>query len=514
MPHNNKSLAGLLDSIDLGSPVAELDNLLETARVETSVFADILHDRVDLVPGTKGSGKSALYRIFVDFLPEALLSQRKVVVAHGVRTARDELFHAFKDRFGRLNENQFLDFWCVYLVSLADEHFVRNPVHSERLATCGGEVQAFRDACRVAKIPALGQRKPIREVIDWALTAVLSRINPRATYRPDSNTWQFELLQPVPPQAVKRPHPTSESPLPGYVGQVVEELERLLEKADLHLWLMVDRLDELFPRRTPLETRALRGLLRTLQVFQTPRVRVKVFLRDDILEQITVGSSGFTALTHVTARRADRLQWSEDQILDLVVNRLFASNELCQYLQIDRDQLRASRAYRSEAFYKVFPETVHRGEKQSKTLRWIYNHTMDGRGVVTPRDVIELLTRAKQKQHDEYEGDPTAQSEHIISPAALQYGLKELSVYKRDTLLKAEFPHFWPQIEKFCNGKAEYTEAALQALLGSNWRSTMDDLLAIGVLAEQVGQKRRTFKIPFVYREGLGVTQGRKDSEM
>lgn len=188
MPHNNKSLAGLLDSIDLGSPVAELDNLLETARVETSVFADILHDRVDLVPGTKGSGKSALYRIFVDFLPEALLSQRKVVVAHGVRTARDELFHAFKDRFGRLNENQFLDFWCVYLVSLADEHFVRNPVHSERLATCDGEVKAFRDACRVAKIPALGQRKPIREVIDWALTAVLSRLNPRATYRPDSDT--------------------------------------------------------------------------------------------------------------------------------------------------------------------------------------------------------------------------------------------------------------------------------------------------------------------------------------
>lgn len=280
------------------------------------------------------------------------------------------------------------------------------------------------------------------------------------------------------------------------------------------MWLMVDRLDELFPRRTPLETRALRGLLRTLQVFQTPRVRVKVFLRDDILEQITVGSSGFTALTHVTARRADKLQWSEDQILDLVVNRLFASNELCQYLQIDRDQLKASRAYRSEAFYKVFPETVHRGEKQSKTLRWIYNHTMDGRGVVTPRDVIELLTRAKQKQHDEYEGDPTAQSEHIISPAALQYGLKELSIYKRDSLLKAEFPHFWPQIEKFCNGKAEYTEAALQSLLGSNWRSTRDDLLAIGVLAEQVGQERRTFKIPFVYRDGLGVTQGRKDSEM
>jgi hypothetical protein len=53
MPHQNKTLALLLQSLDLGSSVAESDNLLEVARVETSAFADLLNDRVDLIPGTK-----------------------------------------------------------------------------------------------------------------------------------------------------------------------------------------------------------------------------------------------------------------------------------------------------------------------------------------------------------------------------------------------------------------------------------------------------------------------------
>jgi hypothetical protein len=101
--------------------------------------------------------------------------------------------------------------------------------------------------------------------------------------------------------------------MPTYIDAIAVKLEALLSKADLNLWLMIDRLDELFARRSETETRALRGLLRTLRLFSSPRIRVKVFRRDDILEQI-VAESGFTALTHVTARRSDILRWSEEQI--------------------------------------------------------------------------------------------------------------------------------------------------------------------------------------------------------
>src|ERR1035438_4117529 len=110
--HIKGHLATMLSDLDLGSSVAATDNLLEAAQVETSVFSDLLADRVDLVPGTKGSGKSALYRIFVDFLPEYLIEQRKVVIAHGVQSHGDSVFHAFSDQFERLSEADFVDFWC------------------------------------------------------------------------------------------------------------------------------------------------------------------------------------------------------------------------------------------------------------------------------------------------------------------------------------------------------------------------------------------------------------------
>src|ERR1035438_3353644 len=106
MTHQNKALSILLQRLDLGYSIAEEDTLLEAARIETSAFTDLLNDRVDLIPGTKGSGKSALFRIFVDFLPDILLRDRKVVVAHGVQAPGDPVFHAFTEQFAKLSDRE------------------------------------------------------------------------------------------------------------------------------------------------------------------------------------------------------------------------------------------------------------------------------------------------------------------------------------------------------------------------------------------------------------------------
>ena len=52
---------------------------------------------------------------------------------------------------------------------------------------------------------------------------------------------------------------------------------------------------------------------------------------------------------------------------------------------------------------------------------------------VTPRDVLDLLIRAKQKQYDECAANPDGDSDWIIGSAALQYGFVELSKRKRAT---------------------------------------------------------------------------------
>src|SRR5574337_1451172 len=73
------SFLELVSNLDVGSPIAEDDSLLHEARVETSFARELLHDSVDIIKGTKGSGKTALFRIFTDFLAEWMLDNQQVV---------------------------------------------------------------------------------------------------------------------------------------------------------------------------------------------------------------------------------------------------------------------------------------------------------------------------------------------------------------------------------------------------------------------------------------------------
>lgn len=268
---------------------------------------------------------------------------------------------------------------------------------------------------------------------------------------------------------------------------------------------MVDRLDEIFPRRSDVERKALRGLLRAMRFFSSNSIRVKIFLRDDMLENVVHAGEGFTALTHVTARRSDTLKWTEEQILTMIIKRFCANSAIASYLELDAERAEANAGYRAECFNKIFPEQVFKGTSQSKTLRWIYKRCADGRGVVTPRDVLDLIIKAKQRQEDLCAGDPDGETDAIIGSAAIQHGLQELSRHKRQTYLQAEFPHLWPYIERFIGGKTDYSEAAIKKLLGSDWENIVETLVALGVLIKG----KENFSIPFLYRDGLELTQGK-----
>lgn len=504
MQYLNNDLLRILQNLDLGASVAEIDTLLETARIETSAFNDLINDRVDLVPGTKGSGKSALFRIFIDFLPKLLLDQRKIVVAHGVDQPGDDVFHAFKEQFEKLTEEEFVSFWCIYLVSLAHEQFIKNPEFKKLLKSLDSEIQQFQLACEKARIPEIKSKKSLRDILNWSLQALSSwRPKVKATL-PALGELELDLfgntsdLKPTAP----------ENTLPEYVNDVRKTLEAILKTSNLTLWLMVDRLDEIFPRRSELELKALRGLLRAIKHFSSQNIRVKLFLRDDMLAQVVSAGDGFTALTHITARQADTLRWNEEQIQAMIVKRFAANQELVDLLGLNLEKINASAAYREECFDKIFPPTVHKGSRQSKTIRWICNRCADGCGVVTPRDVLDLLLRAKQKQMDIFNASSDGSSEWVIDSAAIQYGFEELSKRKRDTYLKAEFPHLWKDIEKFIGGKTDYGETAIKKLLGLKWKETAEDLISIGFLIKSEKAGKTVYSVPYLYRHAMNVTQG------
>jgi hypothetical protein len=129
--------------------------------------------------------------------------------------------------------------------------------------------------------------------------------------------------------------------------------------------------------------------------------------------------------------------------------------------------------------------------------------------VVTPRDVLDLLIRAKQKQYDECAANAEGISTCIIGSSALQYGLEELSKKKRQTYLQAEFPHLWEHIDKFVGSKTEYDENSIRKTIGKDWKAIADDLVSIGLFSRMTTRIGFVYRVPFLYRHGLELTQGK-----
>lgn len=510
MKHKNQNLELLLGHIDFGSSVAETDNLLEAARIETSVFFDLYNDKVDLIPGTKGSGKSALFRIFVEFLPSSLRENKRIVVAHGVQREGDTIFQAFKNEFEKLSEDEFLEFWCIYLVSLSHEHFIKNPANQALFSELKAEIQAFKRACERARIPEIKATKSLYQILEWSLNVLKTAMPSKVRLEFPLEQGALELDGMFPKEDKTEEEQTNSNGMrPVFVAEVKETLEVILNKTDHTLWLMVDKLDEIFPRRSDLERRALRGLLRTLRIFNTERIKVKLFLRDDMLENVVSGESGFTALTHVTSKQSDTLRWNEDQILTLIIKRIFSSTDVASYYGVDLARLNSNQEYRREVFYRIFPNKLRNGPNQSATMKWIFDHIADGKGVVTPRDAIDLLSRAKQYQQNIFANDSDGESEYLFSSAAIIHGLNELSIRKKETYLEAEFPHLWQEIRKFENGKTEYDEESLRKILGSKARELIEQLVSIGFLSKKIKSKKLVFWVPYIYRKALNLKQGK-----
>src|SRR5262249_54572252 len=144
----------LLNSVDLGSAVAEHDTKLYEARIETTAFTDLFRDRVDLISGTKGSGKTALYRLISEFGKSFMLKSR-ILILTGVEASGDPVFLAFKNHFEELTDLEFENFWRVYFVALILERFVKNAEFDEIRHGAEKEAELFQERCRCAHIPEL-----------------------------------------------------------------------------------------------------------------------------------------------------------------------------------------------------------------------------------------------------------------------------------------------------------------------------------------------------------------------
>lgn len=490
-----KLVRDLIGNLDLGKSVAEFDEALETYFIETNAFRELISDKIDIIAGDKGTGKTAIYKILHQkYTTLPMLDATEVIAAFN--PIGNPVFQKLGEHDIQA-EGEYIRMWKLYFLSLVgnwllgvwDGNFTTSMGELDQLLK-GLDIRSKDDAPvniftrTVSRLGRLFRWRAAALEISATDTGI-PIIKPSIEFDNNTNTDTDTLQQNV------------------SVEFALRLLDTCLADAELSVWVAVDRLDEAFQGFPQVEVPALRALLRTyLDMLDFPRIKLKLFLRRDLFRRIISG--GFVNLTHVNARKFEII-WDEEDLLNLLARRIRENKEFCVTLGI-------TDVANKELFDRIFPAQADVGKRKPQTWTWIMRRIRDGNDIKPPRNLIDLISMAQQAQlrREERERDSRAYGPGgaIIEGDALRRALAQLSQQRVQDTLLAEAGIYAPLIERFRDGKAEHNTESLANLLEREpnaVRSTIQPLMDLGFLEDI----KETYKVPTLYREGLHITQGK-----
>ena len=475
--------------------------------VQTPHFSDILFDRVDLVLGSKGAGKSSLFRIFGELLTSSLLKNEAVVTVTGVETKGEPIFKAYSPNFEKFSEAQFEAFWKAYLLSLAYNRIVNDESIYNLFASRPAQLEEFKKQYKALGLIDVGRvSSPTKLLKLICAFAIAATEGVEAAWDVEKNQIVFGLHV---RQKIAQGYERVAIPDLMALDTVlcIDALARLAEASRYSIWILLDHLDVVFKRRSPEETRALRALLKVLYAFTNEHLKLKIFLRDDILQAISSDErEPLAALSHITARSSSNLNWTPDSLCVLIMKRFAADQWVSDTYDIDPHRVDDA-DYARASFHKLFAFKY----VTQQAFDWILSLIADGRGVVTPRDLIDLLKRALHLQALWLQRHPD--ENEFMNLQTVQLAHKELSINRRETVLQTEFSHVMHWIRFLERRNERYGKEELPALFGEDAPKAIAILQAIGVIS--FDHKKACYRVAKLYGPGLEVfaTRAKKQTK-
>lgn len=509
----------ILRDLVLGNPVAEFDSSLDSVRVETPTFEGVLNDNFDIVTGRKGAGKTAIFRLISHELAQYFLISRRTVILSGVNPNGESIFNQFINEFKSFDEVDFENFWKLYTITLIYNKFLNNKEYEVYLKECQSEIIAFKRACSAAGIPDIKADMSRKEMVQWVLS-IFRRMSLKGSAATDVNNptiFMFTGEISIKPETKQ----TKKVKTSLYVEEISEVLKSILEKSDLRVWLVLDRLDEVFERFSMVEFNGLRGLLRTYKSFElsgnSEFLKIKIFLRDDIKDFLTNAKifnehypkkvmSPLPAATHIFAKEAPVLTWTKDEIEQLILMRLLISKKLRKHLGVATDlsrygisELVSNSEDRKKYWNKIFPEKI----ANLSSLDWIFTRLKDSNGVVTPRSVIDMLNAANDHQKKNMITN-FQDATDIFPQDAIKAGIEVASKNKLELDIFSEFPLLQPKIKILGEfGHHKLSKLDLITLFNEDYERVAESLRRIGLL--HYVQSSEEYRVEFVYRPALKI---------
>lgn len=488
----------VLTATTFGKRIAEDEgDALASYFVETDQWRKVFSGEVDVVYGPKGSGKSAMYAL--------LRLKRGELYARGIIPAAAESVRGTPAFEGLItdppaSEEQFRGLWKVYFLALIGAAFrILKLEEAEKdfmpVLEDGGLIHAEFSLRRMLKSALDLVRR-----IDSVGTEI--KVNPN-TGMPEGVGAKLTLRE-----------PGSEESKLGFVSAdtLLEKADRILSGAEKKLWIIIDRLDVAFAESPQLEGNALRALFRVYRdMAALSNVSLKIFIRDDIWARITAG--GFREASHIT--RSINITWDAPSLLNLVVRRALHNDAVRSFYAVDPAKVLASAEEQSRLFYRLFPAQVDPGARKSSTLDWMLTRTADSTGQTAPRELIHLLSAARDSQIKLLElGTAEPPDEALIDRTALKNALPEVSKVRFQQTLCAEHPALKGVLEKLEGEKTQQSASTLAKI----WKvsepealATAEKLVEIGFFEKRGTKEQPVFWVPFLYRDALKLVQGPAD---
>lgn len=450
--------------------------------LEASSIPDIFHRTEDfpkflsnknwLIRGAKGTGKSLLFRLFVEQSPTAKelahsdvdLNNVHFIAGHGQPRLHGQILEStdlasYEEQAG---EHHWLSFWLNY---------------------------ALLQLCR--ELPELC-----------------------SLFNPDDQVVKLSSqLNPEHAQIVSWLADNTNSP---QSGDRLRAVDRWLEENSQRVWLLYDELDAGFGSTQTdylRRKRALEALLAWWLESGTSLKSIvpKIFLREDIWNQLN-----FTNKGHYSGRLI-QLRWDEADLWRLVLRQSLKSSEtLSRFFEqlgvtvdrlntIELEQLRTS-------LYLLWGERMGR-TKKAYTYNWVRTRIADGQKNCFPRSLVLLLQEAVKAEKNfltEYS------SEIVLRPKALIEALPYVSEQRVDEV-RNEYPELEEYLTKLRGERSPIDEtrlAEIWVVKDTQLAELIREMVEAGILTERSRPKDpppRLYAVAELYLYGLNmVRKGQK----
>jgi len=494
----------LLTQLNFGSQVAEEEvQRLQEYFVQTDQWNRIVSGEIDIVRGEKGAGKSALY-LLLNKHRESLFDQGVLLVS-GENPRGSTVF---KDLISDppTSEVEFVVLWKIYILVIICHEIRSYGIDGDGLGDVYSALEEARLLEREMNLPGLlrAAQSFARRLLTSSRVETGVELDP-VTGTPSGIIGRISLAE-----------PTGELRQRGInsIDGMFAKVNDALRASKFVMWVLLDRLDVAFAESHDLEANAIRALVRVYSDLRPlDNIELKVFLREDIWNRVTAG--GMREASHIT--RFMIMRWTLPMLLNLTMRRILSNPVIAEEFGIDKDEVLGDAQKQEELFARIFPPQVEQGPQKATTFNWMVTRCADGSGKTAPREMIHLLNCIREEEIGRLErGGSAAPGEQLFDRSVFKLALPTVSETRLNTYLFAEYPAERPFLEKLRGEKAEQNPESLAVIWGVERDAALakaQELTNLGFFEARGARSAPTFWVPFLYRDGLNLRQGKADAD-